>query len=130
MQTFRNIRVGWHRFILVGVFLLSIAVSGTASAQSDASATGVVHKVQATGIFTFAPKAITIAVGDTVVWINTASSSSGIPHTVTSATGAWTSSPTILPGGTFHVTFTKAGTYGYYCKVHVATGMKGQIIVQ
>jgi plastocyanin len=31
---------------------------------------------------------------------------------------------------TYTVTFTKPGTYTYWCPVHVAQGMKGTVVVQ
>ena len=129
MQLSPRVRPGWHRFILVGIFLLSLALTGSASAQTEINPTGVVHKVGATGSFVFSPKGLSINVGDTVVWVNTAASTSGIDHTVTSATNAWTSSAPLGPGQTFHVTFSTAGTYNYYCKFHYTIGMKGQIVV-
>jgi plastocyanin len=129
LKLFRSVRLSWHQFVLVGVVLLSLALTGSAAAQTDGNAAGVIHYVQATGSLTFAPKGLSINAGDTVVWINTSPSSSGIPHTVTSKTGAWVSSPTLTPGQHFHVTFNTAGTFNYYCKFHGSLGMVGQIVV-
>ncbi len=84
----------------------------------------------------FNPKQQTINVGDTVVWTNKDS----VSHTVDSDSGneiksgmlsgagggGYYSSPTA--GETYSHTFTKAGTYNYYCAFH--PGMTGVIIVQ
>ena len=71
----------------------------------------------------FSPKTVTISVGGTVTWTN----HDGMPHTVTSTSGAF-SSPILDSGGTFKHTFAKAGTYPYICTLH--SGMSGTVIVQ
>lgn len=63
--------------------------------------------------FAFAQASIKVAPGTTVVWAN----ADQIPHTSTSKDGVWDSRP-IQPGGTFSVTFDKAGTYVYGCTIH------------
>jgi plastocyanin len=63
--------------------------------------------------FTFSPATVTIKAGAAVQWTNNGPSS----HTTTSDNGVWDSG--VLPvGGTFQMTFTKAGTYGYHCTIH------------
>jgi len=49
------------------------------------------------------------------------------PHTVTSATGAF-SSAGLVNDDTFVQTFTKPGTYQYFCKIHPY--MKGTLVVK
>lgn len=78
--------------------------------------------------FSFEPKALTIAVGDTVTWTNEGQA----PHTVTASDNSFDSG-NMAPGATFSHTFDKAGTYAYYCKYHGkadGTGMAGTIVVQ
>lgn len=96
----------------------------------------------------FYPASITIDAGDSITWKYPA----GEPHTVTflgprssppppndpsvpaPAGGAtydgtaYTSSGFILGGKTYTLTFTKPGTYTYYCLIHGE--MKGTIVVQ
>lgn len=75
--------------------------------------------------FGFNPATITVKVGTTVTWTNTAS----IAHTTTSDSGdavSWDSSA-MNPNTTFKFTFTKAGTYTYHCAIHPE--MMGKIIV-
>lgn len=63
--------------------------------------------------FTFTPASVSIKVGAAVRWTNHGPS----VHTTTSDGGVWDSGQ--LPvNGTFQMTFTKAGTYGYHCTNH------------
>jgi plastocyanin len=75
--------------------------------------------------FSFEPKELTIAVGTTVTWVN----EDDVPHT---ATGEGESpafdSKALDTDDKFSFTFTKAGVYPYYCKVH--PHMKGTIVVK
>ena len=74
----------------------------------------------------FGPKVITIRVGESVTWTVGGNN----PHTVTSDTGAFDSSPncpTQLPsclhkGQSFTHAFSSVGTYPYHCKIHGAAG--------
>ena len=65
--------------------------------------------------YAFTPASLTISVGQTVTWTNEDTA----PHTVTVSSGPQTfSSPELSTGDTYSFTFTKAGTYSYYCAVH------------
>jgi plastocyanin len=65
--------------------------------------------------YAFSPASLTISAGQTVTWTNEDSA----PHTVTVSSGPQTfSSPQLRTGDTYSFTFTKAGTYQYYCAVH------------
>ena len=65
---------------------------------------------------------ITVSVGTTVEWTN----SDPLPHTVTANDNSFNSG-LIQPGKTYRHTFTKAGTFNYYCVPHPF--MKGVIVV-
>ena len=65
---------------------------------------------------------ITVTVGTTVEWTN----SDPLPHTVTANDKSFNSG-LIQPGKTYRHTFTKAGTFSYYCIPHPF--MKGVIVV-
>lgn len=69
----------------------------------------------------FYPDSITISVGDTVRWTNLDS----VNHTVV---GADFSSGNITSQDSYDHTFTKAGTYNYYCSIEPF--MKGVVIVK
>jgi plastocyanin len=73
--------------------------------------------------FVFGPQAITVPVGTTVTWTN----SDDIPHTAVSTDGVF-KSKVIDTDEKFSYTFTKAGTYSYYCSVHPK--MTGQVVVK
>ena len=72
---------------------------------------------------TYVPASITIKVGDTVTWTN----QDPIQHDVV-ANGGQFKSQLLNKGQTFSFTFTKAGTYPYYCAIH--PGMTGTVVVQ
>jgi plastocyanin len=69
--------------------------------------------------FQFNPDPVAIHVGDTVQWIWDASD-----HSTTSDTSIWDSG-VLNTGATFSHTFTSAGSFPYYCKIHGAPGGGG-----
>jgi plastocyanin len=73
--------------------------------------------------FSFGPAAITIAVGTTVTWTNR----DDIPHTVVSDDKVF-KSKVMDTDEKFSYTFSKPGTYPYFCSVHPK--MTGKVIVQ
>ena len=77
----------------------------------------------------FTPRSLSVKVGTTVTWKN----GDRFAHTVTgtdfdSAEIAGRPTARGAQGGSFSQTFTKAGSYAYYCKIHRA--MRGTIIVR
>ena len=75
--------------------------------------------------FSFGPTALTVPVGTTVTWINR----DDIPHTVVSTDDAKTFKSKVLDTDEkFSFTFSKAGTYPYFCSMHPK--MTGKVIVQ
>src|SRR5271156_3124969 len=73
--------------------------------------------------FSFAPQTLTVTVGTTVTWTN----HDDIPHTVVSTDGVFKSKVRDTDE-TFSYTFSKAGTYPYFCSVHPK--MTGKVVVQ
>ena len=77
----------------------------------------------------FTPPSLTVNVGDTVTWRDTegfhdtVSGSAGVPD------GVWNSNNQyhrlMFPDDTFSFTFTRPGTYPYYCTPHWSLGMVG-----
>lgn len=65
--------------------------------------------------YAYSPAALTVRVGDTVTWMQ----HDQAPHDVvtTSAPAAFRS-PMLSAGQSWSHTFTKPGTYSYYCSVH------------
>jgi plastocyanin len=64
-----------------------------------------------------------VTVGTTVEWTN----SDPMPHTVTAVNGSFNSG-LINPGKKYRYTFTKAGTFEFFCRPHPF--MKGTIVVK
>jgi plastocyanin len=73
--------------------------------------------------FSFGPAALTVPVGTTITWTNR----DDIPHTVVSTDGIF-KSKVLDTDEKFSFTFSKAGTYPYFCSIHPK--MTGKIIVQ
>jgi plastocyanin len=77
----------------------------------------------------FSPGVDTVAAGSTVTWTN----NDAYGHTVTSAPASSEVFDTPVAGGaSFSHTFSTAGTFSYYCKIHgtPTSGMRGTIVVQ
>lgn len=110
------------------------APSGSASASASASATPSAtvslppNTVLAAGT-SFTPNALTVKAGTKVTW----NAKSGEFHSVTSGTpeAQDKSGPMNAQTGfqTYSVTFTKPGTYKYFCQPHGTLGMVGTITV-
>jgi plastocyanin len=94
-----------------------------ATTTTTASNTVKVQIVENNNVYSFSPAAISITKGTQIVWTNT----SDAPHTVTSDTGAFNASKTLMQNDTFTMTFTTAGTFSYHCSIH--TYMKAAITV-
>ena len=74
--------------------------------------------------FNFAPATLTVPVGTTVTWVN----QDDVPHKIVSSDGKDIKSPVLDTDQKFTYTFTKTGTYPYYCSIHPK--MTGKVIVQ
>lgn len=74
--------------------------------------------------FSFSPSPLTVPVGSTVTWTN----QDDVPHNVRSSEGQTLKSPVLDTDQKFSFTFTKAGTYQYFCAIHPK--MTGKVIVQ
>jgi plastocyanin len=73
--------------------------------------------------FSFGPAILTVTVGTTVTWTNR----DDIPHTVVSTDSVF-KSKVLDTDEKFSFTFSKAGTYPYFCSLHPK--MTGKVIVQ
>jgi len=117
-MTRKRIWVSGMAMPLVGMMLVAVSSRITASAQPPAAAAAV--KIDN---FVFGPQTLTVPVGATVTWTN----SDDIPHTSVSTEGVF-KSKVLDTDESFSYTFSKAGTYPYYCSIHPK--MTGKIIVQ
>ena len=73
--------------------------------------------------FTFGPSVLSLPTGARVTWTNHDEE----PHTVTSATGEFGSTG-LSHDETFTQTFTRPGTYAYFCALH--PHMKATVVVR
>jgi amicyanin len=106
---------------LLAVFASGAAFGGKASPPNpQQAAAGMEVKIDN---FKFGPEAVTIAAGTTVTWTNR----DDIPHTVVSTGGVF-KSRVMDTDEKFSYTFSKPGTYEYFCSVHPK--MTGKVIVQ
>jgi len=105
--------------VAAAALLISGGRSVTASAgQAPASSAEV--KIDN---FSFGPTTLTVAPGTTVTWTNR----DDIPHTVVSDDKVF-KSKVLDTDEKFSFTFTKPGTYGYFCSIHPK--MTGKVVVQ
>jgi plastocyanin len=106
--------------IPVMIAMLLLAGSPSVTASDQPSATNAEVKIDN---FSFGPQELTVAAGTTVTWTNR----DDIPHTVVSSDGVFKSKVRDTDEK-FSYTFTKAGTYPYYCSIHPK--MTGKVVVQ
>jgi plastocyanin len=105
--------------LVIGLGRINIGQNSVlASAQQKAETTEV--KIDN---FSFGPGTLTVAVGTTVTWTNR----DDIPHTVVSTDGVF-KSKVLDTDEKFSFTFSKAGTYPYFCSIHPK--MTGKVIAQ
>jgi plastocyanin len=114
------------------VFIAGVAaalVLGIVASGQKSLVASVQQKMSATEVtidnFSFGPAALTVKVGTTVTWTNR----DDIPHTVVSTDAQKTFKSKVLDTDEkFTFTFSKAGTYPYFCSIHPK--MTATIIVQ
>jgi len=119
-MTRTNVQLASLAMPVMIAMLLLLAASQTVTAKDQPSAANAAVKIDN---FVFGPQTITVPVGTTVTWTN----SDDIPHTAVSTDGVF-KSKVMDTDETFSYTFTKAGTYSYYCSVHPK--MTGKVVVQ
>lgn len=113
---------------LLTVVLVMVATSMITAQTSKPVAVGAAATVTVKITnFQFTPKAVTVAVGGTVEWVDEAGR-----HMVEADDGSF-KSETLAAGGKFSHTFAKAGKYPYHCTFHGDKGgkdMAGTVIVK
>jgi plastocyanin len=103
--------------VIVAMLLLAAAPRVKATDQPPAATAVTIDN------FSFGPQTLTVPVGATVTWVNR----DDIPHTSVSTDGLF-KSKVMDTDEKFSYTFTKAGTYPYYCTIHPK--MTGKVVVQ
>jgi plastocyanin len=123
MQVRRGVRI----FGLAAALMLlqtgaTALVAKSAPAETAAPAATVEVKIDN---FSFGPATLTVAPGTTVTWTNR----DDIPHTVVSTDDPKAFKSKVLDTDEkFSYTFTKAGTFAYFCSVHPK--MTGTVVVK
>ena len=102
------------------IAMLLLAGSPSVTANDQPSSPNVEVKIDN---FSFGPETLKVSVGTTVTWTNR----DDIPHTVVSTDGVFKSKVRDTDEQ-FSYTFTKPGTYPYYCSVHPK--MTGTVVVK
>ena len=110
--------VGLLATVMVATLLLSAGSPGSSANTAEPASAEV--KVDN---FSFGPATLTVAVGTTVTWTNR----DDIPHTIVSTDKVF-KSKVLDTDEKFSFTFSKAGTYPYFCSIHPK--MTGSVIVQ
>ena len=114
---------------VLGAVLTVVLVLGAIATSSKIVVASAQQKPETTEVkidnFSFGPATLTVPVGTTVTWINR----DDIPHTVVSSDDPKAFKSKVLDtDDKFSFTFTKAGTYPYFCSIHPK--MTGKVIVQ
>jgi halocyanin-like protein len=97
-----------------------------ADARGEAEPTVLVGTAGNGGNRAYAPPALAVDPGTTVVWEWTGA---GGAHNVVSESEAFESALVTESGHTFEQQFDDAGVYKYYCTPHLRNGMKGVVAV-
>ena len=109
---------------VLAVALISFVWSGAVAGQPHAAAPSTPLASEITiDNFTFGPTEVKVPVGTTVTWIN----HDDIPHTVVHADKTF-KSKVLDTDDRFSFTFTKAGTFPYFCSIHPK--MTGTVVVE
>ena len=107
--------------VMIAILLLFAGSPSVKASNNDRpSAVNVTVKIDN---FVFGPQTLTVPVGTTVTWTN----GDDIPHTSVSTEGVF-KSKVLDTDEKFSYTFSKAGTYPYYCTIHPK--MTGKVVVQ
>jgi plastocyanin len=108
--------------IAIGICALGLMLGAVSVAAGDRS-TPTTHTVTIEGM-TFQPEALTVAAGDTVVWVN----KDMVAHTATSSEAGIFDSKLIAPDQSWKLTVSKKGDFAYICTYHPT--MKATLHVQ
>ena len=100
--------------------LLAVSIASCAPAMMGPPMTGTAVSIQD---FSFTPGSLVVTAGQTVTFTNNGMAS----HSATADDGSFDTGVLAGGGQKASVTFTKVGTFAYFCKIH--PGMKATIMV-
>jgi plastocyanin len=101
---------------------LALLICGSSAGAATCKAPSTTHTVPIDGL-AFQPPALTVKVGDSIVWIN----KDPFPHTVTSQAGGFDSHP-LQQAQSWTYVASKKGEFSYICTLHPT--MKGTLRVE
>jgi plastocyanin len=104
------------------MLILPASGSRESSVQAQQQTQGANAEVKIDN-FSFGPATLTVSAGTTVTWIN----QDDIPHTVVSDDKVF-KSKVLDTDEKFSFTFSKPGSYPYFCSIHPK--MTGKVVVQ
>jgi plastocyanin len=113
--------LGMTAIVVAGLILMAGAQGSRAADRGDKAPGGIEIKIDN---FSFGSMTLTVAAGTTVTWTN----NDDIPHNVVSVDKTTFKSQALDTGEKFSYTFTKPGTYPYFCSIHPK--MTAEIVVQ
>jgi len=121
-------RKNMRRSVSIAVLTAALVIGlGTIDIGRRGVLAGAQQKQETTEVkidnFSFGPGTLTVPAGTTVTWTNR----DDIPHTVVSTDGVF-KSKVLDTDEKFSFTFSKPGTYPYFCSIHPK--MTGKVIVQ
>jgi plastocyanin len=116
----RKFRVITRKTAFTLLLMAALGLPGKWFAAAETNPSGPEVKIDN---FSFTPQQITVKAGTTITWTNR----DDIPHTVTSTDSIF-KSKTLDTDEKFTTTFTKPGTYPYFCSIHPK--MTGKVIVE
>src|SRR5689334_20913888 len=105
---------------IAALAIVTIMVAGRAQTAAAEDKAAVEVKIDN---FVFSPNTLTVAAGSTVKWTN----HDDIPHNVVSEDKSF-KSKVLDTDEAFTYTFTKPGTYTYFCSIHPK--MTAKVVVQ
>ena len=108
---------------VLAIFVATMSFFAKASGREEVTPAATPVQIRIDN-FAFSPTELKVSAGTTVEWINR----DDIPHTVVSDDKTTFKSKALDTDDKFSYTFTKPGTYSYFCSVHPK--MTGKIIVQ
>jgi plastocyanin len=114
-----------ERYLAAAVLIAAIAtaVVSAARASADSETDSAKSEVKIDN-FSFAPGQLTVTKGTTIEWVNR----DDIPHTVVSDDKTTFKSKPLDTDDRFSYTFSKEGTYTYFCSIHPK--MTAKVIVK
>jgi plastocyanin len=118
-MTTRNV---WMAGLATPVMIAMLLLAGSPNVKANDQPSAANAEVKIDN-FSFGPETLKVSVGTTVTWTNR----DDIPHTVVSTDGVFKSKVRDTDEK-FSYTFTKPGTYPYFCSVHPK--MTGKVVVQ